>query len=376
MTYCFGFKYKQSVYLFADSVVTHGGNARTSQTTSFGEASIRRDDGLISEEETLKIDFLGNDCIVAMAGNVNEAITFLRYLKSQYASSTSFEQILTLLKKYRSHSHYTGFEYLIARISAKGPTLWYWKSSTPENMNEVATFQDMGSLKSWHKEFTKNLHHWLTKLNLTEDHALTVITALVQSYGVRDYILEQGVGGIFYGYRLCSEEIQILPPTNYVIYGPQVLRAEVVSAHFALGSLGLVSSFSGNARVLASPLMERENHARWMQDWTDYFHSTMKFLAASTWVFLSRNHFNVTIIDNDSITTEIPCFSIKTNDCINFEIAFHSIFAQALQIPVQDTGDGSMPVGLSYNIASECLGHASWIIREYVAGTFDHPLHR
>ena len=94
MTYCAGWKYKDTVFLLADSAATKITRPITSHS-SFGElhAEVR---GEHVEESLLKIVPIGAGTVAAYAGDVQFAANYLSFLRDGLPTAKSISDLLHL----------------------------------------------------------------------------------------------------------------------------------------------------------------------------------------------------------------------------------------------------------------------------------------
>jgi hypothetical protein len=179
--------------LFADSAVTSNTLAAQTHVSSFGEVSVCAE-GVVVEEGALKIVRIGTDCAIALAGSVRRAIDSIESLRGAYDPTTTIPNLLRQLGRSIDASVDNGFTFLIARCGHFGAELWHWTSATPMLCNEVTVVHEIGSLPTWHVHLTRYLASFLTQRNLDESRLSSVITAMLQSYGIHDAMHQHGVG--------------------------------------------------------------------------------------------------------------------------------------------------------------------------------------
>ena len=95
MTYCAGWKYRDAVFLLADSAVTKSAKPINSHS-SFGQLH-REVRGEHVEEGLLKLVPLGPGTVAAFAGDVGLATSCLEFLRDALPTATSARDLLRAL---------------------------------------------------------------------------------------------------------------------------------------------------------------------------------------------------------------------------------------------------------------------------------------
>lgn len=213
MTYCAGWKYADSVYLFADTAATKPSSPTTSHS-SFGQlhAEVR---GEHVEESLLKLVPIARGTAVAFAGDVYLASQVVEFLKDRLAPDENIEELFsTLMSNLGPFDPGRRVDLLLASSTPDGErNLIHWDTLRGLD-SEVSDYYQIGSLTSYHSAMTPQVLAHLVNGNLAADRVLSVMTAIVQSYGVHDNLVEMNVGGIIFGLaviraRFLGKRIQI-----------------------------------------------------------------------------------------------------------------------------------------------------------------------
>lgn len=223
MTYIVGVKLTNAAILCGDSVLTidrQPKGARPSSST-FGE----RDDVQPSQwagEGALKIINLGNSAL-ALSGDFRRA----RAIVATYA------QLLTLggppLESFESavltHGPYSQGEIglLLAFTDEGAVRLFEFNRDDNAQITEVPD-NEMVYFGSVHPMYWNQTMYWLASilLNVTDDvdGLLVSLLGILQGFGVRDYLVPQGVGGVFAGLILGQDGARWQQDTLYVLTPP------------------------------------------------------------------------------------------------------------------------------------------------------------
>ncbi|MDF3838547.1 hypothetical protein P3W85_37280 [Cupriavidus basilensis] len=357
MTFCFGLKYKDSVYLFSDSAVTGGPSlGDTPYLTSFGEASIVGPASQV-QEGALKLVRLGDDCFAAIAGDAHRAFEGIASMRPLYSSTIAIPTLLGFLAGSIDTTSEEHFEYLFARSGPNGSELWHWSTTAPARPTAIQSNAAIGSLTSWHAEMAGWTANLLRAGSIDEHRMLTTMAAVMQSFGLRDHLLTQGVGGAFCGVHVGPTGIRWLPDTNYVVHDQKLSTTELVSVFSRDGAVAVSSSFTQDNRVFLNSIDHR-NPESWTNQWLASLKSCFDECAAKVWVFLGYEAFTVHIIEAETAVTDMPCCRLTIIGAGRYDLAIHPLLSQVLSYPLEDRGDGSLPARLSYVSAENCLEHA------------------
>jgi hypothetical protein len=78
-----------------------------------------------------------------------------------------------------------------------------------------------------------------------------VVAAVVQGYGLRDGLMEGGVGGAIAAMQLGPLGATWLPDVNYVLHGVPIQKLDIVSLVFRDNVMAVASSFSNDTNAFA-----------------------------------------------------------------------------------------------------------------------------
>jgi hypothetical protein len=235
MTYCLGWKLKSGILLAADSAVTwlHEPPSRAYplDVTSVGERH-----GVIETrkgpkyvfEEALKIRQIG-DSIAAITGDMGTAANLLRTIETAHAAGLSYRAALdTALTSNRPFSEALGVSVLYAFYEAGVPHLMQLDTDDGGRIHEIEDLAQIGSIPEAHKRYTRQIiaslrevygDRYLTKETIA--NVFSQVIALMQSYGVHDYLIAHGVGGAVVGAWVTPEGAAWQRDVFYIIHPPE-----------------------------------------------------------------------------------------------------------------------------------------------------------
>ncbi|MDT7523084.1 hypothetical protein RAE21_11775 [Rhodoferax sp. TBRC 17198] len=208
MTYCVGLRTKKGVFIAADSVFSSATPstymAAASNTTVFGEQ--QGNVGLNSlryvSEEGLKVS-VGDGAVVGFAGDVDTARALTQaYFDGRKSSLGHRDAVNVALLSVTPCEGKS--EVLFAFYEGETPCLLLVDTSN-QSTHDVEGLVQLGSELSsgqheWTAKFVTSFLRLLDQLGphpLHTERMFTNLVALLQSYGVHDYLLKYGVGGAF-----------------------------------------------------------------------------------------------------------------------------------------------------------------------------------
>lgn len=214
MTYILGWKSKGSAFIVADSAVTKEGISSTAYS-SFGEMHTDRN-GKMVEEAMLKLCCIKNKAIVAMAGDNRTALGIIEIFKNAvdyYGIKEAFEEAIISCGPY-SKDNKVGL--IVGYIDNGEPKLISFTNTN--KIVEHSDFTQIGSIASYYPSLTENLVKLFINGRLADVHMLAAVTAVLQSYGIFDQLMNMHVGGVFFGLSIDASGIHWQNDTSYVIY--------------------------------------------------------------------------------------------------------------------------------------------------------------
>ena len=212
MTYCAGWKYRESVYLIADSAITKS-DKPSLDYSSFGQLHSDTKDGYV-QESLLKLVPISEGIAIAFAGDVQVAFEIISLLKDNVAYAESAKDLIRFADSMGPFDPKRGVALLIASSTNGGNTeLIKWDTAKGIDKSE-ADYYDIGSLTSYHAALTPKVLNLMTSGSLATNRVLPVISSIVQSYGIHDDLIRMNVGGLIFGLSTTQGKICWQEDTN------------------------------------------------------------------------------------------------------------------------------------------------------------------
>ncbi|CAD6874852.1 hypothetical protein [Methylomonas fluvii] len=345
MTYCLGWKYGGSVYLIADSAATGFAHPHAARS-SFDELhdSVR---GEFVQESLLKLVRLSDKRAATYSGDVAIATDLLSILKQRCEYGDSIQIALTSAAA--SVGPFTSerpVSLLIAEHGEQGPSLKLWHSVQPGDISEVA-IGEIGSLQTYHSDFAKTALSLLCRGNIEERRLLPIVSAVVQTYGVHDNLIQQNIGGLIFGLQVCSEGVVWQEDTNYFLYPDTISPLTYVSA-FARDDVVVVNSSVTNATSCFSNSVNTVEISEWFGKWDGYIQSHINSNNYRYWVFISSARKVITIVRLEDLTADNQYFSLTFQGNGKFDLGISPTLRDALLAPIDPQGHDAIPFRLKF----------------------------
>ena len=299
MTYCAGWKYADTVFLFGDTALTKPSRPAAPHS-SFGELhdEVR---GEHVEEALLKLVPIAPGTAVAFAGNVQLAKEIIDFLKCNHDDTVPPDNLF-----YSVEASLGPFgpdrvvELILARSSSRaGSHLVHW--DTVHGLNARASdYYQIGSLTSYHAALTPHVLSILAAGKVPPERLLPILTAVVQSYGVHDNLTNMNVGGVIFGLRAHAGDLSWQDDTNYVLYDPSFANAAYVSAFVRENVLVVNSSLTNAVRVFAHSVSMPSPQV-WLSSWETYIKAHLRSDQYRYWVFLSTLGKVITVLRREAL---------------------------------------------------------------------------
>jgi hypothetical protein len=276
VTYCIGFKYKDSVYLIGDAAITNATPAYQTSTSGELHTDVQ---GSHVEEAVIKVTSIAPGAIVAFAGDVGLAIDIIDFLRASYSESTTPAELFNGVNATFGGPFRAGVEILFATAPAIGPTTLTKWTTDKGIEREVTEYREIGGLPYHLRRLTFESFKLIVDQQTDAAAILSVVTAKLQSLGVHDNLIEQRVGGIFFGMRAVAGTTMWQWDTVYLIYD-SAFKSLIFLMAMAHGDILTVwSSLFGGARFLMLPSNTRTEQEFWSNvprtiDFTLWSHCT------------------------------------------------------------------------------------------------------
>ncbi len=235
---------------------------------------------------------------------------------------------------------------LIAEHGEQGASLKLWRSVQPDDVSDV-DFGEIGSLQTYHSNFAKAALSILCQGNIEERRLLPIVSAVVQTYGVHDNLIQQNIGGLIFGLQVCSEGVLWQEDTNYFLYPDMLTPLTYVSA-FARDDVVVVNSSTTNATNCFANSINAEEHPEWLAKWRDYIQSHINSNEYRYWVFISSARKVITIVRLEDVTVSNKYFSLTFQGDGMFDLGISPSLRDALLAPIQQEGHQVIPFRLNF----------------------------
>ena len=228
MTYSVAWKTDTAVFIITDSAVTTStdhNNGESNRKTSFCERQGRLDNGNYVYERAYKL-FSKSNVAYSLAGDANFGSEFIKDIAFRIEIGIDVEaSIKGAIENYPDFKSKPSIEVTVAFYDEQ-PKLITIK-------NKRATFVEFedgliltGSPTSELVEYTTTFHNIFMeeylKLNFgsaSDEELLVKMIALLQSYGVHHYTIENGIGGAYTGLSVTGSGVKYQPDICYLISG-------------------------------------------------------------------------------------------------------------------------------------------------------------
>jgi hypothetical protein len=345
MTYCAGWKYKDTVFLLADSAATKITRPITSHS-SFGElhAEVR---GEHVEESLLKIVPIGAGTVAAYAGDVQLAANYLSFLRDGLPTAKSISDLLQSLTLSMGPFDPERVVALLLASSTNGGSheLIRWSTEHGTDLGGSDYYQ-IGSLTSYHSALTPALLSRLAAGNVDPARMLVIATAIVQSYGIHDSMIDMNVGGLVFGAQTSRGIVSWQRDTNYVLYNAGFTSRALVTAIARDNTLVVNSSLTDSMRVFGHSA-SMSGKSIWDEQWLRRVKEDLDSGLSPNWIFICTNGKIITLVFRQDIHKESKYIKLSNLGSGKFDLAVsHELMSTLLQ-PLRDRRDGSLPFRLS-----------------------------
>jgi hypothetical protein len=216
MTYIVGWKFKGNIYLTSDTAITRTLKADNINVTSVGESVYSNANEHINEEAH-KLFQIGDDCIIAVTGNIEDAIEFVDNIR-KYSVKNDRETYVSDFYK-----DYYGFDAIIGLISNNIPKLYSLRGNLSDPLKEVKDHICLGSGMNILNKKTESLIKSISKLKLYPTERLAFLVSGHQLFSINTNSLSYGVGGVFNGVRLSTNGVQWNEDISYILYSKDTI---------------------------------------------------------------------------------------------------------------------------------------------------------
>lgn len=345
MTYCAGWKYKDSVYLWADTVAARPLVSRR-QTPSLGELQADADADRV-EPSSLKLVPIAPGTAVAYSGDATLAAQLLDFLRDHHDSATRGADLLARLQgACGPFSAERPVALLLASSRADGTAeLLRWTSADGLDASAADFFQ-IGATTPYHTALSADLLAVMAKSELAPDLVLPIIGATVQARGVRDVAIDLNADGLIVGLRSGQGTIAWQDDTLVVLYDKAFAKSNHVSALVRDNALVVHDSITDDTRLFAagrsSPL-GRPTDATWVQQVKEELNARQFRFR----VFISASERVIVLIIRNSHEEESDYLRLSPLRNGKFHLALGPQMMGLLVQPPRERAEGDVPFRLS-----------------------------
>lgn len=224
MTYCIAWKSKRTVYLISDSARTiengSGSNKLQKNYTSVGEKSVHS--GNITVEEWLHKQFRVDDkFIITYAGDVHLAIGIVKNIRRCFNHVQPLAAFERAIDSVRNPERPTDVQFLFGIREDDEIRLYAYNLNDDKKIVEIEEDKlvQIGSLSDsiYSEKANKMYNAHIRHLNKPIEQFYQFLT-FIQSFGIRNYTLEDGAGGLYSGLYLDANGVHWVDDTSLIIY--------------------------------------------------------------------------------------------------------------------------------------------------------------
>ena len=349
MTYCAGWKYKNSVCLLADAgAVNYVASARHIAV----DDESPDDDGGASGHvaaSPLRLVALASGVAVAYAGDVELAGQLLAFLHEHQAHAASHRELLTQLTlELGPFDAAREVALLLAASSPEGePELLHWTSADGLDEN-AADFHQIGTPTAHHSALTPELRGALAAGDLTTERLLPILTAVVQAHG--EHVVSKGlqVGDLIFGLRTEHGAIAWQDDTHVVLYEPEFAFSTHVSVRARDHAIAAHSAFNNEVSVFApAALASTPAHTQRLDAWRRAVHAARDPDRFRLWVFISAGEKVVTLVIRNELERESRLVRVAGINQGKFDLSLSPELTGLLLRPLHNREQGPVPLHLS-----------------------------
>lgn len=345
MTYILGWKNSTSVFLTGDSALTTLTTKPDKSFSTFGEQHVFRDGGLV-EEKMLKLCSIKNKVIVALAGDRDMALSIVTVFKDTIDQLDVLEAFRRSTLSCGPYTKGNEVSLILGYIEDGKPRLISFRS--PNKIIEHPDFVSAGSLGSFYPFVTEKVVKLFLKGMLSDEHMLSAVTSVLQSYSIFDDLMRMNVGGVFFGLSINNVGVHWQEDTSYILYSFQPSSFGFITAVFRDGAVCVNSSLTDDNRVFANSIncsIEGAFGDKWKVELREFFNSgKSKF-----YVFLSKKERVITVVKtNNKLETNL--LKIKVNTQGHFDFCFSHELMTVLMSPLL-AKDNALPFRFNWRNA-------------------------
>ena len=347
MTYCAGWKYKNSVCLLADAgAVNYVASAR--RIAGDGRSPDDVADSHVTASP-LRLVALAPGVALAYAGDVELAAQLLAFLREHQPNAASHRELLTRLTiELGPFDAGREVALLLAASSAEGEAeLLHWTTTGGLDEN-AADYHQIGSPTPHHTALTPELRSALAAGELTTERLLPILTAVVQAHG--EHVVAKGlqVGDLIFGLRTEHGAIAWQDDTHVVIYEPEFTFSTHVSVRARDNAIAAHSAFNNEVSVFApAAFAATPADTQRIDAWRRAVHAARDPDRFRYWVFISAGEKVVTLVIRNEVERESRLVRVAGINQGKFDLSFSPELTALLLRPLHNRDQGPVPLHLS-----------------------------
>lgn len=330
MTYCLGWKTKNSVFIAADSAVTITSTSAPSATLStFGEISYSNNITHVYEG-LLKICVVDR-AIVAFSGCMQTAINVIKTFEQFIKINPNIPEVLR--RAVLSSGPYTkdnDIALILGYYDKNGPILISYNQDGKGSVVHHDQCVQVGSIGSIYRVSSEIVIKTFLQGNLGDEHMLAAVTAVLQSYGIFDQMMRMNVGGVFFGASVDASGVSWQRDTSYFLYPPNLSIAHFISVYSIDNALAIASSFVGN-RVFMNEI-NTTDVTEWQGRWMSKLKEKLNSGKSVFYTFLSMKDRLITVIKKTDNSTDryVKMQAVHLDGKERYTFSFSSEFLELL----------------------------------------------
>ncbi len=345
VTYCAGWKYKNSVCLLANAgAVNYVAPVR--RMAGDGESPDDVEGGHVAASP-LRLVALAPGVAVAYAGDADLAEQLLDFLREQHSPAASPRELLTRLTiELGPFDAGREVALLLASSSPEGEAeLLHWTTSDGLDAS-TSDFHQIGAPTPHHAALTPELRGALAAGDMTTDRLLPILTAVVQAHG--EHVVAKGlqVGELIFGLRTEQGAIAWQDDTHVVLYEPEFAFSTHVSVRARDNAIAAHSAFTNEVSVFA-PAARAPAHAQRLDAWRRAVHAARDPDRFRHWVFISAGEKVVTLVIRNELERESRFVRVAGINQGKFDLSLSPELTALLLRPLHNRDQGPVPLHLS-----------------------------
>lgn len=346
MTFCVGWKYKDSVFLVADSAITKFTPPSLPQS-SFGETHPFTDEYSV-EEGLLKIIPISNNFVVAYSGDVLMSTEIINFIKGNLKFYDNPELLFNSVARSLGPFEINRSVSLIIGTTIGGTLdLLKWETEDPYNLVKGNNYLHVGSIRPFHGLMTHAILSLLAKGKLPIERMLPISTAIIQSYGIHNNMMSQYIGGMIYGLYISSNNVICWQEdTRYILYDPTFNDVGFVTCLCREDAVSIRSTISNYTMVLLHS-SNKLKPDEWNDKWKNELIKDYQSGAAKYWSFISKKYRNITVVKLPIKSNESKLFKMTHLGEGKYDFSINPKFIEFLISPVLEKDDMAIPFRLT-----------------------------